>query len=129
MFWKNIEMGETAFLLNEYILFEKYLQVLIDLGERHINRARTEILKEGLDKVNLSHIEPKVFMTLKLCFKDWDRLEENFKCDFNSETINLLNLLKKPYGYFYDYNSQWSLNRLKEICDKEGLKLPGEMEI
>ncbi|HNW97716.1 MAG TPA: hypothetical protein PKK00_04805 [Bacteroidales bacterium] len=125
-FWKKMDDDEIIFLLNEYILFEKYLQVLNDLGERHINRARKEILNEGISNVNLSHIEPTVFMTLKLFFKEWDSLKKNNSCDIDSETLYLIDLLKKPFGYFYEYKSEWSIGRLQEICNKEKLPLPNE---
>lgn len=128
-FWEKMETSEIAFLLNEYILFEKYLQVLNDLGERNINRARKEILKEGIGSVNLSHIEPAVFMTLKLIFKGWDSLEKNYSNDIDSETLYLIGLLKRPFGYFYDYKSEWSLNMLKEICEKEKFPLPDEASV
>ena len=128
-FWNKLALEEIVFILNEYILFEKYLQVLNDLGEKHISRARLEILREGIDKVSLSNLDSKVFITLKLCFKNWDSLIENYKDEINSETLNLLNTLKNPFGYFYDYNSEWSLSNLKAICQNEGLALPGEMDV
>ena len=128
-FWKKMEIGEIAFLLNEYILFEKYLQVLNDLGERHINRARKEILKEGISNVNLSNIDPGVFIPLKLVFKEWDSLEKNYRSSIDTETTYLIDLLKRPFGNFYDYRSEWSLNMLKEICEKEKIPFPDEASI
>ncbi|MFH0865495.1 MAG: hypothetical protein V1904_04840 [Bacteroidota bacterium] len=128
-FWEKMEPGEIIFLLNEYILFEKYLQVLNELGERHINRARKEILKEGIGNVILSHVEPATFMTLKLVFKEWDSLGKFSGNSIDPETVYLIDLLKRPFGYFYDYTSEWSLNGLKEICEKEKMPLPDEASV
>ncbi len=128
-FWKKMNAEEVMFLLNEYILFEKYIQVLNDLGERHINRARKKILKEGISGINLSNIEPKVFMTLKLVFKGWDSLTKVFGKDCDPDTQYLIDMLKRPFGYFYDYGSPWSINGLKEICKQEKLPLPDEHSV
>lgn len=117
---------EVVFLLDEYILFEKYLQVLNDVGERHINRARKIILNDGISSVALAHIDPSVFVTLKLVFKDWDRVEALAKEDYDADTLYLVGLLKRSFGCFYDYRQDWSVNRLKAICEKEGVPIPEE---
>jgi hypothetical protein len=128
-FWEKMDECEIAFLLNEYILFEKYIQVLNDLGERHINRVRRKILDDGISSINLWHIDPRVFVTLKLIFKDWDLILEKCAGDLDTETISLIGLLKRPFGHFFDYRSSWSLNRLTEICEKENIPLPEETAI
>jgi len=128
-FWQEMNMGEIAFLLNEYILFEKYLQVLNDLGERHINRVRRKILSDGINGVSLSHIDPTVFVTVKFVFKDWDRLKEEYFQYLDSGTLYLIDLLKRPFNYIYDYKMEWSLNRLKGICEKENIPLPDAFSV
>ncbi len=128
-FWKEMDAAEIVFLLNEYILFEKYLQVLNDVGERHINRARKKILNEGISNVNLSHIDPTVFITLKLVFKEWDSIEQQYRNGYDSDTFSLIALLKRPFGYFYSYAQPWSINRLKDICDREQLPLPDVLAV
>ncbi|MDD5508154.1 MAG: hypothetical protein PHD25_07460 [Bacteroidales bacterium] len=123
-FWEKMDECEIAFLLNEYILFEKYIQVLNDLGERHINRVKRKILDDGISSINLSHIDPTVFVTLKFIFKDWDLLRIKCSRDLDPETFYLIDLLKRPFGHFFDYHSPWSLNRLREICDNEHVPVP-----
>ncbi|HOW24781.1 MAG TPA: hypothetical protein PK711_03855 [Bacteroidales bacterium] len=125
-FWEKMDACQIAFLLNEYILFEKYIQVLNDLGERHLNRVRRKILDDGISSINLWHIDPMVFVTLKLIFKDWDVIVEKCAGDLDPETLSLIELLKRPFGYFFDYRSPWSLNRLREICDNEHVPVPEE---
>ncbi|MCK9611621.1 MAG: hypothetical protein M0R16_01830 [Bacteroidales bacterium] len=125
-FWKKMNEDEIIFLLNEYILFEKYIQVLNDLGERNINKARKKILKDGISSINLSYIDPKVFITLKLVFKDWDLLQKKANNDFDPETFALINFLMQPFGNLYDYKSPWALNELKKVCEKEQMPFPKE---
>ena len=40
-------------LVNEWVLFEKYMQVLHNVGERKVLLARKQILKGGLDQLSL----------------------------------------------------------------------------
>lgn len=125
-FWKEFTSKEIAFMLNESVLFEKYIKVLYDVGERKINRARDRILNEGLGEIELNKINAKVFMPLKLASQNWKEIENHIQYNYDKETINFAKMLQKPYGYFYSYNVEWSLNQLKAICQKENLSLPEE---
>jgi len=123
-FWKEINDEWIVFLLNEFILFEKYLQVLNDIGERKVNRARNEILDNGLGSIQLKKSDALIFVNLKLIGKDWDKIIEIINDTHDPETIILINILKKPYGAIFDYNLAWSVSQLEEICKKENLPLP-----
>jgi hypothetical protein len=100
--------------------------VLNDVGERHINRARKIILNDGISSVTLAHVDPSVFITLKLVFKDWAKVERFAAEGYDTDTLYLVDLLKRPFGHFFDYRQEWSLNRLKVICEKENLPIPDE---
>ncbi|MDD5570675.1 MAG: hypothetical protein PHD97_05895 [Bacteroidales bacterium] len=128
-FWEKLKADEIIFLLNEYILFEKYLQILNELGERQINKVRKQILNEGISSVNLAHIDPTVFITLKLIFKEWDSFDKKYYKNYDLETFYLIDLLKRPFGKLYDYKSKWSLNSLIEICEKEKFPIPDETSV
>ena len=39
-FWKSFTPAEVALLINEWVLFEKYIQLLHDTGERKLLQAR-----------------------------------------------------------------------------------------
>ncbi len=43
-FWKSFTPAEIALLVNEWVLFEKYIQLLHDMGERKVLHARKKIL-------------------------------------------------------------------------------------
>ncbi len=127
-FWKALNETEIAFLLNESVLFEKYLQVLYEVGEQHINRARSKILNEGLWDIEINNNNIRTFITLKLAGKNWDAIEQASSEDDCKEVASLYKQLKKNYGALYDYSKTWSLHQLKEICDEENIPLPDENE-
>lgn len=129
-FWNKLSDNETAEILNEYILFEKYMNVLDRVGERKINRARKKILSEGLGNINLQTGDALIFMTLKLSKKTLSRVRQiivNGK--FDKETITLIDLLMKPFSYFYDYEQKWSLAQLEKICKESSIELPEESDV
>jgi len=108
------------------VLFEKYIQVLNDFDERHINRVRNEILNYGLGSINLTTINAEIFITLKLLGKDWGPINEAYDSSFDKETESLLDLIQLPYGEIYDYNTPWSVGKLEDICKNEKIACPGK---
>ena len=52
-FWRSFAPQELGLLVNEWVLFEKYMQVLHNVGERRVLLARKQILKAGLDQLSL----------------------------------------------------------------------------
>jgi hypothetical protein len=128
-FWKELTPNEIVFLLNEYVLFEKYLQILNDFGERHINRIRNEALNYDLGSINLSKKNAAIFISLKLYIKDWKEINAAFNASFDKETKILIDLLQVPYGSIYEFDSPWSYNELQEICGNERIPVPDKSEL
>lgn len=127
-FWQELQPEEIVYLLNEFILFEKYLQVLNEIGERRVNRARNTILDSGLGSIRVRKSDAKIFITLKLSLKDWSPILKALHETHDPETKYLIDLLQKPYGQLYDYQQPWSISELQEICKKEGFPLPDAFE-
>ncbi|MCD4794763.1 MAG: hypothetical protein K8R54_16115 [Bacteroidales bacterium] len=125
-FWKSFNPKEIVFLLNEYILFEKYMYVLYDVGERNISRAKSKILEHGLEGIIINKGKAGIFITLKLTCENWNKIEESLSKVHEPETKELIEMLQKPYGFFYDYTAPWSVDPFKKICKEEGIELPGE---
>ena len=123
-FWKELNSKEIAFLLNETILFEKYLQVLYEVGEQHVTRAKNTILNQGLGEIKLNISNAKVFISLKLLSPDWDEIINSLPKGYDADTKTLIDLLTKPFGSFFDYNAPWSISKLEEICKQEKIALP-----
>jgi len=123
-FWRKFDPGEVAFLLNEYILFEKYMYVLNEIGEQHIHAVQQKIVNNGLGNILLNNENAKIFMQLKLCVSDWESVMLSLRPEYDPETLSLIELLRKPYGFFFNYHLAWSLKQLEEICEAEGVPVP-----
>lgn len=123
-FWEAFKAYEIAFMLNEWLLFQKYVCVLNKVGERKISRARNEILSRGLRVITIRPADVKVFMTLKLSNRELALVQESLNEQFDEQIMQVLELLGKPYAHFYDYDQVWSVNQLKGICRRENIPLP-----
>ena len=126
-FWKAFSPSDVAFLLNEYILFEKYMQVLSEFGERHLNRIKNKILTDDLNTITLSTMNADTFLTLKLCSPKWEEIDSKVKPEHEQDTRNLIRFLKQPYGVLIDYDQPWSYEKLITICEAEKHEIPDRL--
>jgi hypothetical protein len=124
-FWKGFTPEEIGGLINEWVLHQKYMNILNDVGERKISRARAFILSKGLGSLLVHPGMLKEFMPLKLSRADLAAVRRVLPANIDPQTVEVLDLLSQPYGKFYDYSDSGSLARLKEVCDSEGVPLPG----
>ncbi len=124
LFWRAYDAPGILFLLNEYILFEKYMQVLSEFGERHLNRTKNKILTDDLSSISLNSLEPDLFITLKLIAPDWQDIESGILPEHDKDTRLLITMLKRPYGVLFQYDVPWSLDKLRSACDAEKLNIP-----
>jgi hypothetical protein len=127
-FWAAFQPAEVALLLNEWLLFEKYMQVLHEVGERRVLKARKKILAEGLGELELSCAIIKPLVTLKLCGTSLDRVAADLPEWADRQTATLIELLKRPYGHFYDYQARWSLEELERLCAMARRPVPAAEE-
>ena len=128
-FWKKFLPAETAQLLNEWVLHQKYLNVLDNVGEKKIRRARSYILSSGLGALWVHKGLVSGFMTLKLSGVPWDEVSRAICPSFDAQTQEVIDLLKQPYASFYDFDNPWSLAQLKKLCDDANLPLPSPTDI
>jgi hypothetical protein len=123
-FWKSFSPLETGFLVNEWILFEKYMQLLHNMGERRVLRARKKILEEGLDELFLHPGNVKCLVPLKLSGIPLDEVRNSLPGWSDPQSARVLELLQQPYRAFYDFEAKWSVEQLEKICREEKLPLP-----
>jgi len=128
-FWKRFSPSEIALLVNEWVLFEKYMQVLQTVGEREALKARKQILRGGLDQLTLHPGNLQSLITLKLSGAPLQQSEESLPPWSDSQTARVLELLQLPYRAFYDFKVPWSLGRLRRICQEENLPVPGPDDV
>jgi hypothetical protein len=123
-FWRRLEPAESAYLLNEWVLHQKYLSVLDDVGPRKVRLARQIVRSRGLSGAPLPPGAAAEFIRLKLSGVDLDRVQAALPGDSDPGTGELLAGLKQPYSAFFDFSSPESLAGLEKICREEGLPRP-----
>ena len=104
------------------------MQVLHEVGERRVLKARKKILAEGLGELELSCAIIKPLVTLKLCGTSLDRVAADLPEWADRQTATLIELLKRPYGHFYDYQARWSLEELERLCAMARRPVPAAEE-
>ena len=124
-FWKAFRPAEIAMLVNEWVLFEKYMQVLHNVGERKVLLARKQILKNGLEEFALRAEKLTwALITLKLSGAPLKEAVQSLPEWSDPQTVNVLELLQQPYRVFYDFKACWSVRQLEKICKDENIPLP-----
>jgi hypothetical protein len=123
-FWKCFNPSEIGLLVNEWVLFEKYMQLLHNVGERKVLMARKQILKGGLDEISLHPGNVQSLITLKLSRAPLQEAKDSLPSWSDPQSARVLELLQQPYRAFYDFNAVWSVGQLEKICREENLPVP-----
>lgn len=123
-FWKSFRPVEIGLLVNEWVLFEKYMQILHSVGERKVLMARKQILKNGLEQLSLHPGNVQPLITLKLSGARLDDARNSLPEWADPQSAKVLEILQQPYRAFYDFNAKWSVGQLEKICSEENLPLP-----
>jgi hypothetical protein len=124
-FWRAFNPIEIGLLVNEWVLFEKYMQVLHTVGERKVLLARKQILKNGLEDLSLQAGNLNwSLITLKLSGMPLGAAKDALPEWTDPQSVNVLELLQQPYRVFYDFKACWSIRQLEKICKEENLPLP-----
>ena len=124
-FWKSFTPPEIGILISEWILFEKYMQLLHEVGERKITRAKKKILEEGLARLSLSPQKIKTLITLKLSKVPLATVKAEIPGWCDEQTREVIELLGRPYWAFFPPDEPWSVREFGQICAEERLPLPG----
>lgn len=123
-FWKAFGPAEIGLLVNEWVLFEKYMQLLHNVGERKVLMARKQILKGGLDQLSLHPGNVQSLITLKLSGVPLQGVRESLPKWTDPQSAKVLELLQQPYRAFYNFQAVWSVRQLEKICEEENLVVP-----
>ncbi|MDD4142335.1 MAG: hypothetical protein PHR20_06050 [Bacteroidales bacterium] len=76
-FWHSMSSMEIAYILNEYVLYEKYLQVLFEVGETKLTRVHSQIVSEGMMNYDVKKFDIENFDTLKQANPQWGEVKES----------------------------------------------------
>ncbi len=123
-FWRALSPTEIGFLMNEWVLFQKYMGVLHQVGERRVNRARDHILVQGLAPITLRPPDLRTFAPLKLAQPNLEAAAASLPSTADPQTRVALDWLAAPWSTLYDFDKPWSLRGLRELCQRESLPLP-----
>ena len=123
-FWKAFSPTEIGLLVNEWVLFEKYMQVLQNVGERKVLMARKQILKGGLQHLSLHPGNVQSLISLKLSGVNLQEVRESLPKWSDLQSAKVFELLQQPYRAFYNFNAVWSVRQLEKICQEENLPVP-----
>lgn len=129
LFWKSFNPEEIGQLINEWILHEKYISIMNNVGERKISRAKDFILTRGLGSLHLHQGFIGELMPLKLSRVDLMSVKNSLKKNYDQQTRVVVDTLLKPYSALYDFSSSWSLKTLERICQDNNVPIPAPDDI
>ena len=116
-FWKNFSEKEIAFMLNEYVLYEKYLKVLAEVGETKLTRAHAKIEDEGMHNLGISNFELTNFVPLMVINCNWNEIigSANMLYNIQEDTIRLFNLLSQPIEKTFNLQQPWTAAKIEKL--------------
>ena len=113
--WNRLSDRQVAFLLNEYVLYEKYLHVLEEVGEMRLARAHSRIETEGVDNMFISNFELHNFIPLLCSTHDWDLVSQALEnMDHQDNTHILIEKLSRPLDQIFDINQKWIADEIEK---------------
>jgi len=105
------------------------MKVLSEFGERHFNPTKNKLLTDDLSMIILSTMETELFIPLKLCSPDREEIEAPTQSIPGKDTFNLIMILKRPYGGFYNYDQPGSIGKPQSICKAEKVEISDRQSI
>ena len=114
--WRKLSPNEVAFLLNEYVLYEKYLQVLEEVGEIKLARAHSRIETEGIDNMVISNFDMYNFVPLLYAEFNWMEIAAALdKLDHQENTHLLVEKLSRPISEIFDMSKPWIASHVESL--------------
>lgn len=114
--WQSLSDAIVAFLLNEYVLYEKYLHVLEEVGEIKLARAHSRIETEGIDNMVINNFDLYNFVPLLKSNRNWNTIATELeKLDHQDNTHLLIEKLSHPMEEIFDLSKPWVKARIDEL--------------
>ena len=119
--WSSLSSTVVAFLLNEYVLYEKYQQVLQEVGEIKLARAHSRIETEGIDNMVLRNFDLSNFVPLLYAKHDWSTIASELEhIEHQDNTHLLVEMLSRPIEQIFDMTTPWKRAQVEEILKAAG---------
>ena len=119
--WDTLSDAVVAFLMNEYVLYEKYQQVLQEVGEIRLARAHSRIETEGIDNMVVRNFDLTNFIPLLYSLHDWKQVAAELeKIEHQDNTHLLIEKLSRPIGELFDMETPWKRAEVESILKSAG---------
>lgn len=119
--WNSLSDTIVAFLLNEYVLYEKYQQVLQEVGEIKLARAHSRIETEGIDNMVLRNFDLTNFIPLLHSSHQWDLVAAALETiEHQDNTHLLIEMLSRPLEELFDLSTPWKRAQVEEVLRLAG---------
>ena len=113
--WNRLTPVQVAFLLNEYVLYEKYLHVLQEVGEMRLARAHNHIETEGIDDIIISNFDLYTLVPLLYSRHEWSLIHSALETiDHQDNTHILLDNLSQPINKIFDLSKPWIRQQINQ---------------
>ena len=117
--WDSLSDDVVAFLLNEYVLYEKYLLVLQEVGEIKLARAHSRIETEGIDRMTLSSFDLNNFVPLLYSSHSWAAIARCLGAiDHQENTHLLVEMLSRPVDEIFDLSQPYKRAMVDDLRAK-----------
>lgn len=114
--WDSLSNAVVAFLLNEYVLYEKYQQVLQEVGEIKLARAHSRIETEGIDNMVVKNFDLNNFVPLLYSQHDWGQVANELEhMEHQDNTHLLVNMLSRPINEIFDMSTPWKAALIEDL--------------
>lgn len=114
--WNTLSDANVAFLLDEYVLYEKYLHVLEDVGEIKVARAHSRIETEGIDNMFVENFNLFTFVPLLYSAHSWPNIAKELeRMEHQDNTHLLVEKLSRPIEEVFDLSKPWNASRVEDL--------------
>ncbi|MBR1850044.1 MAG: hypothetical protein IJ789_01580 [Bacteroidales bacterium] len=117
--WNAVSDAVVAFMLNEYVLYEKYLYVLQEVGEMRLARAHSRIQTESFAQMQISNFNLRTFIPLLHSVHDWNQVSAALGELSNSDnTQMLINILSQPLDQIFDLSKPYKRAEIEQVLQQ-----------
>ncbi len=114
--WNRLDDNVVAFLLNEYVLYEKYQMVLQEVGEMKVARAHAHIESTGMESMLIENFDLFTFAPLLHTARNWSAISNALDTmEHQANTHILIQKLSQPVEQIFDMSKTWNRVRIEKL--------------
>ncbi|MCR4660080.1 MAG: hypothetical protein K5650_07270 [Bacteroidales bacterium] len=117
--WNTVSDAVVAFMLNEYVLYEKYLYVLQEVGEIRLARAHSRIQTENFAQMQIDNFNLNTFIPLLYSQHHWPSVAAELdKIEHQENTHLLVEKLSQPVEKIFDLSKPYKRIEVEQTLEK-----------